>query len=91
MSRVFSRTAFFFVFIGLGLLVPPFATTTLAFFSSWPVIFIGFFLYMIGACLSAVSIIKKERGTLTVVNLLGVLMGVIFIGMLMMSNDSVLK
>lgn len=86
MSRVFSRTAFFFVFIGLALLIPPFATTTIEFLNSWTFIFIGFFLYMIGACLTAIGVVKKERGTLTVVNLLGVLIGVIFVGMLMMSK-----
>lgn len=88
MSRVFSRSAFFFVFVGLFLLVPPFTSQAIDFLSNNVFIFLGFFLYMIGAVLTAISVIKKERGVMNFVNILGVLIGIGFIGILTMSTGS---
>lgn len=88
MSRMFSRIAFFFVFIGLFLLIPPFTSQAIDFLSNNVFIFAGFFLYMIGAVLTAVSVIKKERGVMNFINIIGVLIGVGFIGILSMSSGS---
>ncbi|AMA64160.1 MAG: hypothetical protein ACRC0Q_13935 [Kurthia gibsonii] len=82
MSRAFSRASFFFVFVGLFLLVPPFTDQAIDFLSSNVFIFLGFFLYMIGAILTAVSVYKGERNVLVVVNILGILGGIFFIFML---------
>lgn len=88
MSRTFSRAAFFFVFVGLFLLIPPFTSQAIDFLSNNGFIFTGFFLYMIGAVLTAVSVLKKERGVMNFVNIIGVLIGIGFVGILTMSTGS---
>lgn len=86
MSRTFSRLAFGFVFIGLYFFVLPFTPRAIDIFAGNGYIIAGFFLYMIGTVLTAISVIKKERGVMNFVNIIGVLIGIFFIGLLSMTT-----
>ncbi|GEK29957.1 MAG: hypothetical protein RR603_06515 [Kurthia sp.] len=88
MTRVFSRFAFVFVFAGLFFLIPPFTDQSIEFLSGNFFIFSGFFIYMIGCVLTAVSIVKNERSVMSFVNIIGVLIGMAFVGFLMMSTGA---
>lgn len=86
MNRTFTRIAFFFVYIGLFFFVLPFTGQAIDFLAGNVFIFSGFFIYMIGAVLTAISVVKKERGVMNLVTIMGVLIGIVFIGMLSMTT-----
>lgn len=88
MSRTFSRLAFSFVFIGLFFFVLPFTPRAIDSLTGNGFIFAGFFIYMIGAVLTAISVIKKERGIMNFVNIVGVLIGIFFIGLISMTTGA---